>query len=173
MSETASFVDPVFLARFGLSRVNLIDYFLHPLNPFRTPNNTSNEVLNMQGISIGMLMQPSLGHIPLSPIAAEEAYAKNLSKLTGDQYELLPPPDPNDIDQYTQPSPLYTIRHVVRTNPSSVKIVGVFYVVEGVIYKSPAIRSLMKSNISRTLDGLAGMIFYVPFFECFAGQTRC
>mmetsp|Transcript_3307 Transcript_3307/g.6858 ORF Transcript_3307/g.6858 Transcript_3307/m.6858 type:complete len:293 (+) Transcript_3307:100-978(+) len=156
MSETASFVDPVFLARFGLSRVNLIDYFLHPLNPFRTPNNTSNEVLNMQGISIGMLMQPSLGHIPLSPISAEEAYAKNLSKLTGDQYELLPPPDPNDVDQYTQPSPLYTIRHVIRTNPSSVKIVGVYYVVEGVIYKSPAIRSLMKSNISRTLDGLAG-----------------
>lgn len=156
MSETASFVDPVFLARFGLSRVNLIDYFLHPLNPFRTPNNTSNEVLNMQGISIGMLMQPSLGHIPLSPIAAEEAYAKSLSKLTGDQYELLPPPDPNDVDQYTQPSPLYTIRHVIRPNPSSVKVVGVYYVVEGVIYKSPAIRSLMKSNISRTLDGLAG-----------------
>jgi len=156
MSETASFVDPVFLARFGLSRVNLIDYFLHPLNPFRTPNNTSNEVLNMQGISIGMLMQPSLGHIPLSPIAAEEAYAKSLSKLTGDQYELLSPSDPNDVDQYTQPSPLYTIRHVIRTNPSSVKIVGVYYVVEGVIYKSPAIRSLMKSNVSRTLDGLAG-----------------
>ena len=86
MSETASFVDPVFLARFGLSRVNLIDYFLHPLNPFRTPNNTSNEVLNMQGISIGMLMQPSLGHIPLTQMAAEEAYAKSLSKLMGDQY---------------------------------------------------------------------------------------
>lgn len=156
MSETASFVDPVFLARFGLSRVNLIDYFLHPLNPFRTPNNTSNEVLNMQGISIGMLMQPSLGHIPLSPIAAEEAYAKNLSKLTGDQYELLPPPDQNNVDQYTQPSPLYTIRHVIRSNPSSIKVIGVYYVVEGVIYKSPAIRSLMKSNVSRTLDGLAG-----------------
>jgi len=160
MSETASFVDPVFLARFGLSRVNLIDYFLHPLNPFRTPNNTSNEVLNMQGISIGMLMQPGLGHIPLSPIAAEEAYAKNLSKLTGDQYELLPPSDPNDTDQYTQPSPLYTIRHVIRTNTSSVKVVGVYYVVEGVIYKSPAIRSLMKSNISRTLDGLTGMQYH-------------
>ena len=157
MSETASFVDPVFLARFGLSRVNLIDYFLHPLNPFRTPNNTSNEVLNMQGISIGMLMQPSLGHIPLSPMAAEEAYAKNLSKLTGDQYELLPPSDPNDVEQYTLPSPLYAIRHVIRTSPRDVKIVGVYYVVEGVIYKSPAIRSLMKSNISRTLDGLAGM----------------
>mmetsp|Transcript_4215 Transcript_4215/g.10937 ORF Transcript_4215/g.10937 Transcript_4215/m.10937 type:complete len:293 (-) Transcript_4215:154-1032(-) len=156
MSETASFVDPVFLARFGLSRVNLIDYFLHPLNPFRTPNNTSNEVLNMQGISIGMLMQPSLGHIPLSPIAAEEAYAKNLSKSTGDQYELLPPPDQNNIDQYTQPSSLYTIRHVIRSNPSTVKVIGVYYVVEGVIYKSPAIRSLMKSNVSRTLDGLTG-----------------
>ena len=158
MSETASFVDPVFLARFGLSRVNLIDYFLHPLNPFRTPNNTSNEVLNMQGISIGMLMQAGLGHMPLSPIGAEEAYAKSLSKLTGDQYELLPPSDPNDVDQYTQPSPLYTIRHVIRTNPNSVKMVGVYYVVEGVIYKSPPIRSLMKSNVSRTLDGLAGTV---------------
>mmetsp|Transcript_13224 Transcript_13224/g.37204 ORF Transcript_13224/g.37204 Transcript_13224/m.37204 type:complete len:884 (-) Transcript_13224:104-2755(-) len=156
MSDTSSFVDPVFLARFGLSRVNLIDYFLHPLNPFRTPNNTSNEVLNMQGISIGMLMQPSFGHIPLSPMAAEEAYAKNLSKLTGEQYELLPPPDPNDLEQYTLPSPLYTIRHVVRTSPNNVKPLGIYYVVEGVIYKSPAIRSLMKSNISRTLDGLAG-----------------
>mmetsp|Transcript_19749 Transcript_19749/g.45976 ORF Transcript_19749/g.45976 Transcript_19749/m.45976 type:complete len:212 (+) Transcript_19749:54-689(+) len=164
MSDTSSFVDPVFLARFGLSRVNLIDYFLHPLNPFRTPNNTSNEVLNMQGISIGMLMQPSFGHIPLSPMAAEEAYAKNLSKLTGEQYELLPPPDPNDLEQYTLPSPLYTIRHVVRTSPNNVKPLGIYYVVEGVIYKSPAIRSLMKSNISRTLDGLAGMIFL--FFGC-------
>eukprot|EP00536_Pseudo-nitzschia_multiseries_P001769 jgi/Psemu1/300972/fgenesh1_kg.22_\ len=103
-----------------------------------------------------MLMQPSFGHIPLSPMAAEEAYAKNLSKLTGEQYELLPPPDPNDLEQYTLPSPLYTIRHVVRTNPSSVKVLGIYYVVEGVIYKSPAIRSLMKSNVARTLDGLAG-----------------
>jgi len=156
MSESASFVDPVFLARFGLSRVNVVDYFLHPLNPFRTQNNTSNEVLNMQGISIGMLMQAGLNHIPLLPMAAEEAYAKNLSKLTGDQYELLPPSDPNDSDQYIQPSHLYTIRHVIRTNQSNAKIAGVYYVVEGVIYKSPNIRSLMKSNVARTLDSLAG-----------------
>ena len=70
---------------------------------------------------------------------------------------MLPPSDPNDSDRYTQPSPLYTIRHVIRTNPSTVKVVGIYYVVEGVIYKSPAIRSLMKTNISRTLDSLAGM----------------
>jgi hypothetical protein len=159
MSETASFVDPVFLARFGLSRVNVVDYFLHPLNPFRTQNNTSNEVLNMQGISIGMLMQAGMGnHIPLSAMAAEDAYSKKLSNLTGDQYELLLPADPNDSDHYTQPSPLYTIRHVIRTNQSSIKILGVYYVVEGVIYKSPNIRSLMKSNVARTLDGLAGTV---------------
>ena len=48
MSETSSFVDPVFLARFGLTRFNAIDYFLHPLNPFRTKAKSSNEVLNMQ-----------------------------------------------------------------------------------------------------------------------------
>ena len=162
MSESASFVDPVFLARFGLSRVNVVDYFLHPLNPFRTQNNTSNEVLNMQGISIGMLMQAGMGnHIPLSAMSAEDAYSKKLSALTGDQYELLLPADPNDSDHYTQPSPLYTIRHVIRTNQSSVKILGVYYVVEGVIYKSPNIRSLMKSNVARTLDGLAGTVWYL------------
>lgn len=153
MSETASFVDPVFLARFGLSRANVLDYFLHPLNPFRTAANTSNEVLGMQGISIGMLMAQGLQGEPLSPMAAEEEYGNALSRLTGEQYEIMPPADPAF---YTLPSPLYTIRHVLRTNPTSVKILGIYYVVEGVIYKSPAVRSLNKCNVARTLEGLSG-----------------
>jgi hypothetical protein len=153
MSETASFVDPVFLARFGLSRVNVLDYFLHPLNPFRSKVNTSNEVLAMQGIGIGLLMQQGPNNLPLPPQAAEEEYAKSLSKLTGEQYELLPPMDPVF---YTQPSPLYTIRHVTRPNPTSVKVLGIYYVVEGVIYKAPSVRSLMKANVTRTLEGLSG-----------------
>lgn len=153
MSETASFVDPVFLARFGLSRSNVLDYFLHPLNPFRTHVNTSNEVLAMQGVAIGVLMQQGLEGEPLSPVAAEEEYRNALSRLTGEQYELVPPTDPS---LYTQPSPLYTIRHVLRTNQSSVKILGVYYVVEGIIYKSPAVRSLMKTNVTRTLEGISG-----------------
>jgi MED6 mediator sub complex component len=153
MSETASFVDPVFLARFGLSRVNVIDYFLHPLNPFRTHANTSNEVLAMQGISIGMFIQAGTNGIPLPPQAAEEEYEKALARIPGEQYQLLPPEDPVF---YVQPSPLYTIRYVNRTSPNSIKILGVYYVVEGVIYKSPAIRSLLKSNVARTLDGLSG-----------------
>lgn len=160
MSETASFVDPVFLARFGLSRVNVLDYFLHPLNPFRTPVNTSNEVLGMQGTSIGMFMQIGIpnatsggANVPLPPKLAEEEYSRALSKLVGEQYELLPPADPIF---YTQPSPLYTIRHVLRKNSVSVKLLGIYYVVEGVIYKSPSQRSLMKANVTRTLDGLSG-----------------
>lgn len=153
MSETASFVDPVFLARFGLSRANVLDYFLHPLNPFRTQVNTSNEVLSMQGIGIGLLMQQGTAGFPMSPQAAEEEYHRALTRLTGEQYELLAPTDPIF---YTQPSPLYTIRHVTRTNQRSVKILGIYYVVEGVIYKAPSVRSLMKANVSRTLDGLAG-----------------
>lgn len=154
MSETASFVDPVFLARFGLARSNVIDYFLHPLNPFRTAVNTSNEVLAMQGIAIGMLMQYGLtGEAPLAPSAAEDEYNNALSRLTGEQYELLPPADPSF---YVQPSPLYTIRHVLRTNPTSVKVLGIYYVVEGVIYKSPSVRSLMKTNVTRTLGSLSG-----------------
>lgn len=153
MSETASFVDPVFLARFGLSRVNVLDYFLHPLNPFRSQSNTSNEVLAMQGTGIGIFMQFGVNGFPMPPQAAEEEYSKALTRLTGEQYELLPPVDPVF---YTQPSPLYTIRHVLRTNPTSVKVLGIYYVVEGVIYKAPSVRSLMKANVTRTLDGLSG-----------------
>lgn len=152
MSETASFVDPVFLARFGLSRVNVLDYFLHPLNPFRTSVNTSNEVLGMQGTGIGILMQFGLNGVPLTPQSAEEEYALALSRLTGEQYELLPPATP---EGYTMPSPLYTIRHVLRSNPTTTKVLGIYYVLEGVIYKSPSVRALMKANVSRTLEGLS------------------
>jgi MED6 mediator sub complex component len=164
MSETASFVDPVFLARFGLGRVNVLDYFLHPLNPFRTKANTSNEVLAMQGIGVGVLMaHGTTNEGPMSAVAAEEEYKKALSRLTGEQYELLPPAlpklDPSapagtrlpTLEQvHLQPSPLYTIRHVLRTSATAVKILGIYYVVEGVIYKAPAARSLMKTNVART-----------------------
>lgn len=131
MSETASFVDPVYLARFGLFRANVLNYFLHPLNPFRTTANTSNEYLEMQQVTIGLLMQVGIPNansngvnVPMPPKAAEEEYAKALSRLTGEQYELLPPLDPIF---YAQPSPLYTIRHVLRKNASNVKILGKWY----------------------------------------------
>lgn len=180
MSDSESFVDPVFLARFGLNRVNVLDYFLHPLNPFRTKVNTSNEILMMQGIGVGFFMQQGLGGInvgaggqqqqfqPMTPMQAEEEYAKALTQINGEQYELLPPSPPpsedgtaasQDIDLatlYTMPSNLYTIRHVLRTSPNNVKVLGIYYVVEGVIYKSPSVRALMKANITRTLDGIQG-----------------
>ena len=182
MSDTTSFTDPIFLQRFGLFRWNVIDYFLHPLNPFRTSVNTSNEVLAMQGTSIAVLMQQGFFQQEvLTPEAAEREYHKALSRLTGEQYELVPPGggggggggggtnapngngnsnnndnDNTDSTSYAQPSALYTIRHVLRTSPSSTKILGVYYIVEGVIYRSPAVRSLMKSNVARTLGCLSG-----------------
>jgi MED6 mediator sub complex component len=181
MSETASFVDPVFLARFGLSRINVIDYFLHPLNPFRSTAHTSNDVLAMQGMSIGILMQHGIvtssaassampgggggGGIfePLSPLAAAEEYHKNLARLTGEQYELVPP-SPLDLNtagaaqNQIISSPLYTIRHVLRTSPRTIKVLGIYYVVEGVIYKSPSVRSLMKANVAKTVGCLSSAI---------------
>jgi MED6 mediator sub complex component len=160
MSDYITFTDPVFLARFGLSRSNALDYFLLPLNPFRTKANTSNETLSMQGTSIGLLMQQGhmyhnygVGMMPMSPQEAEAEYNKALQKLTGEQYELLPPVDPA---MYDQPNNLFTIRHALRTSPTSTKIMGVYYIVEGVIYKSPTIRSLMKSNVARVVDSLSG-----------------
>lgn len=109
----------------------------------------------MQGIGIGIFMQQGLnpGEPPLSPQQAEIEYHNALSKLTGEQYELMPPTDPS---LYTQPSPLYTIRHVLRTNPTTAKVLGIYYVVEGVIYKAPSVRSVMKTNVTRTFEGLSG-----------------
>jgi hypothetical protein len=154
MSETTSFVDPVFLARFGLSRANVLDYFLHPLSVFKSQGQVSNEILAMQGISIGMLMQQGINGEPLSPQAAEEEYRTALARLTGEQYELMPP---HDAASYAQASSnLYVIRHVLRTSPTHVKVLGIYYIVEGQIFKSPAVRSLMKTNVARTACGLAG-----------------
>jgi hypothetical protein len=156
MSETASFVDPVFLARFGLTRINAIDYFLHPLNPFRTKAKTSNEVLAMQGINIGTLMQWGAGARPGLPMEqAEDEYRVALSRLTGEQYELLPMA--TNIEGMTpqQLSALFTIRHVHRTSHNHTTVLGIYYILEGVIYKSPTVRGLMKANITRTLEGLS------------------
>ena len=157
MSETASFVDPVFLARFGLTRINAVDYFLHPLNPFRTSAKTSNEVLNMQGIGIGTLMAwgTSTRPGPLTPEQGEEEYNAALAGLTGEQYELLPL---TNIEGMTpqQLAALFTIRHVHRSSPSQIKVLGIYYILEGVIYKSPTVRALMKAHVARTLEGLAG-----------------
>jgi hypothetical protein len=154
MSDTASFVDPVFLARFGLARWNALDYFLHPLNPFRTTTNTSNEVLAMQGIGIGTIMQMGTGLKagPLSPETAEDEYSMLLTRMTGEQYELMLPPSDTD---WNQPQNLFVIRHVLRSNSTTVKVLGVYYILEGVIYKSPAVRSLMKANVTRTVEGLS------------------
>lgn len=155
MSETASFVDPVFLARFGLARFNVLGYFLHPLNPFRPKVNTGNETLSMQMIDIGTLMQQGTGVKagPLSPEVAEEEYALALTRLNGEQCELMTPPDGDYVA--AQQSPLFTIRHVLRSSITAVKVLGIYYVLEGVIYKSPSVRSLMKTNVARTIQGLS------------------
>lgn len=96
-SETASFTDPQFLATFGLSRMNALEYFLHPLNPFRSKAQTCNEMLAEQGISITNLVYHGIGQQqsgPLSIERAEEEYHAALSRLQGEQYELLVPPQP-------------------------------------------------------------------------------
>ena len=154
MTDTKSFVDSVFLARFGLCRLNALDYFLHPLNPFRSNSSSSssstsssNEILAMQGISMGTLMAASSANGTTNPNAAqqqaEEDYATMLSRMKGEQYELLPPPPEHDL---SAPSPLYVIRHVLRSNPTTVKVLGIYYILEGVIYKSPPVRSIRKAT---------------------------
>lgn len=168
-SETASFTDPQFLATFGVSRINALEYFLHPLNPFRTKSQTINEVLAMQGISIGNLVQGIGQHQsePLPLERAEEEYHSALSRLDGEQYELLPPPLPPkmrkgnataasaDEQMNMDPlhSPLFTIRHVLRSKSKAITL-GIYYILQGIIYKSPTARALMKYNVARTCQGL-------------------
>uniref|UniRef100_A0A7S2LLS6 Mediator of RNA polymerase II transcription subunit 6 n=1 Tax=Leptocylindrus danicus TaxID=163516 RepID=A0A7S2LLS6_9STRA len=165
MSDTSlSFIDPVFLARFGLSRINALDYFLHPLNPFRSKTQqSSNEILSMQGISLDTLQQSQIQqqHLQGRPYdivsalrRAEEEYNQQLEKLVGEQYELLPPPE---IAEGETPAAgeLFVIRHVLRSSKISKKVLGIYYIIQGVIYKSPSVRSVVKANIARALQALA------------------
>jgi len=97
-------------------------------------------------------MQQGIDGIPVSQQDAEKEYSKALSRLTGEQYELLPPEDPL---LYTQPSPLYTIRHVYRTSETAIKVLGIYYVVEGTIFRAPKVFSVTKSNVAKTLTGIS------------------
>lgn len=165
MSDTSlSFIDPVFLARFGLSRINALDYFLHPLNPFRSKTQqSSNEILSMQGISLDTLQQSQIQqqHLQGRPYdivsalrRAEEEYNQQLEKLVGEQYELLPPPESAE-GEAPAAGELFVIRHVLRSSKISKKVLGIYYIIQGVIYKSPSVRSVVKANLARALQALA------------------
>ena len=54
-----------------------------------------------------------------------------------------------------QAAALFTVRHVRRTSPTQTTVLGVYYILEGVIYKSPTVRGVMKANVARTLEGLS------------------
>lgn len=172
MSQTTqSFTDPVFLARFGLNCINVIEYFLHPLNPFRSNDpNICNEVLASQGLSIGELIHygtrgrnannkntlkdncPS----PMKVNQALEEYHIALEKLTGVQYELVMFNNKNSDNSTNEldTNIIYTIRHINRLCKNSTQLLGIYYIIEGVIYKSPTVRSLLKAQLARTIIGL-------------------
>ena len=110
----------------------------------------------MQGNNIGTLMAWGTGTRPgpLSMEDGEDEYRIALSRLTGEQYELLPL---TNVEGATpqQLAALFTIRHVHRTSHDQIKVLGIYYILEGVIYKSPTVRGLMKAHIARTLEGLS------------------
>ncbi len=110
----------------------------------------------MQGISIGTLMAWGTGNRPgpLTLEDGEEEFSLALSRLTGEQYELLPLTNVEGAT-HQQLAALFTIRHVHRTSHNQIKVLGIYYILEGVIYKSPTVRGLMKAHIARTLEGLS------------------
>eukprot|EP00956_Cyclotella_meneghiniana_P012934 scaffold18488_cov59-Cyclotella_meneghiniana.AAC.9 len=111
----------------------------------------------MQGIGIGTLCQWGTGVRPgpLSLEDGEEEYRLALGRLNGEQYELMPMPKEIEGMSPQQLSALFTIRHVHRTGASQTKVLGIYYILEGVIYKCPTVRGLMKAHIARTLESLS------------------
>lgn len=178
--STTSFTDPVYLARFGLSRVNALEYFLLPLNPFLAPSLSSNQVLSNQRINVDALFQDQIRQQqwqgrPFDPVdalkKAEDAYARHLEMLVGEQYELMPAEEKqqstnedgigNQNQQQDGVGPavpaqeqLFVIRHVLRSSRTAKKILGIYYIIEGTIFKSPSVRSIVKANLARTLQAL-------------------
>jgi len=176
-SATAAFTDPVglLLLQGGLSRITAIEYFLHPLNPFKSKNETTNEKLARNNFSIAMLIERGSDDCPgpMTLAQAEDKYRSTLSREKGEQYDLLPPPPQArgapPIDILTEPYRLFTIRHIHRSSPTTSTALGIYYVLDGVIYKSPSVRSLLKATVSRTIQGLedacdalSGCAWYEP-----------
>ena len=170
MSFVGAFTDPVYLANYGINRATVLEYFLHLLNPFRTKAKLCNDLLVEEQTSIGFIMQNGIGMRPgpMSLTQAEEEFSGALARMTGEQYELLTVQDPEESIN----SPLFTIRHVYRSSPTKVTALGIYYVLKGVIYKSPSARSLMKASVTRTCQGLIDACDALKKFARYFPRTR-
>ena len=170
MSFVGAFTDPVYLANYGINRATVLEYFLHLLNPFRTKAKLCNDLLVEEQTSIGFLMQNGIGMRPgpMSLTQAEEEFSGALARMTGEQYEFLKVQDPEESIN----SPLFTIRHVYRSSPTKVTALGIYYVLKGVIYKSPSARSLMKASVTRTCQGLIDACDALKKFARYFPRTR-
>jgi len=120
MSCSLCWIDTVYLATYGLSKETAVQYFLHPSNPFRTKNTTTNDRL--------------VDHEP-------HVVARELTRMVGEQYTTEAVSFENESDPKGLPQVVFVIKHSRRNSDKigDIVLLNIYYIVDGQIFKSPTV----------------------------------
>ncbi|GMI60692.1 hypothetical protein ScalyP_jg6344 [Parmales sp. scaly parma] len=133
MSCSLCWIDTVYLATYGLSKETAVQYFLHPSNPFRTKNTTTNDRL--------------VDHEP-------HVVARELTRMVGEQYTTEAVSFENESDPKGLPQVVFVIKHSRRNSDKigDIVLLNIYYIVDGQIFKSPTVRDVLTAKLARVVD---------------------
>lgn len=124
-----SFMDPIFLQQYPLTRENALEYFSR--SPFYDPL-SNNETLRMQGA----------GMSHLTGMIGVEFSLDNRGALKGGG-------TPGESGR------LFRVKKQRRSSPSSVHVLAVYYILDGTVYQSPSLLHLLMTKYNRITSCLA------------------
>jgi hypothetical protein len=126
-----SFLDPIFLQQFALTRENALEYFSR--SPFYDPL-SNNETLRMQGTNMS-----------------------HLRSMTGLEFALDDPAvraggSGGDSDSDGR---LFLVKKQTRSSPSSVHVLAMYYILDGTVYQSPNLLHLLMTKYNKITSCLS------------------
>ena len=120
-----SFIDPIFLQQFPLTRENALEYFAR--SPFYDEK-SNNETLRMQGTSMS-----------------------HLKTMTGLEFAV---DESVGSAKNATDSRLFVIKKQERSSPSTARVLSVYYILDGTVYQSPNLLHLLMTKYNKITDSL-------------------
>lgn len=132
-----SFMDPIFLQQFALTRENALEYFCR--SPFYDIS-SNNETLRMQGTS--------MSHV-------------HLQRMTGIEFALGEDRGSREGSRGNDGSSdgrLFLVKKQRRDSPTSVHVLSVYYILDGTVYQSPNLLHLMMTKYNKIASCLSAAL---------------
>jgi mediator of RNA polymerase II transcription subunit 6 len=133
-----SFLDPIFLQQFALTRDNALEYFSR--SPFYDPL-SNNETLRMQGTNMGHLQRMTGVEFALDDRVGGGAGSRGSST--------------QEVDTGGR---LFLVKKQKRASPSSVHVLAVYYILDGTVYQSPNLLHLMMTKYNKITSCLTAAL---------------